>query len=207
MNQGSSSVADTERTLNPMKLLEQLATSQAKGCLRVVSNDITWLLYFYEGKLFYANHSLEPIERLEQHLRRISPTVLPNQFYTDLREQLKGSMEATYPSIDYQAIRWAIAQGHITEQTAAALVKSITKEVLQSYLLLKRTGVAGNGISDLVEWQFSVRYQRMPDRVTSVAGIAARYPIAVSTSLSGQCRASIADSRCQGKVEQNLDWI
>jgi two-component system, chemotaxis family, response regulator PixG len=137
MNQGSSSVADTERTINPIKLLEQLATSQAKGCLRIVANDIVWLLYFYEGKLFYANHSLEPIERLEQHLRRISPAILPNQVYTDLREQLKeANLEANYPSLDYQAIRWAIAQGHITEQTAGTLVKSITKEVLQSYLLL-----------------------------------------------------------------------
>ncbi len=137
MNQGSSSVADTERTLNPIKLLEQLATSQAKGCLRITSNDVVWLLYFYEGKLFYANHSLEPIERLEQHLRRISPIVLANQVYTDLREQLKeANLEATYPSLDYQAIRWLIAQGHISEQTAGTLVKSISKEVLQSYLLV-----------------------------------------------------------------------
>ena len=137
MNQGSSSVADTERTLHPIKLLEQLAASQAKGCLRIVANDIVWLLYFYEGKLFYANHSLEPIERLEQHLRRISPVILANQVYADLREQLKeASLEATYPSLDYQAIRWLIAQRHITEQTAGTLVKSITKEVLQSYLLL-----------------------------------------------------------------------
>jgi two-component system, chemotaxis family, response regulator PixG len=145
MNQGSSSVADTERTLNPIKLLEQLATSQAKGCLRITSNDVVWLLYFYEGKLFYANHSLEPIERLEQHLRRISPIVLANQVYTDLREQLKeANLEATYPSLDYQAIRWLIAQGHISEQTAGTLVKSITKEVLQSYLLIT------TGTSELV---------------------------------------------------------
>jgi two-component system, chemotaxis family, response regulator PixG len=145
MNQGSSSVADTERTLDPIKLLEQLATSQAKGCLRIMSNDIVWLLYFYEGKLFYANHSLEPIERLEQHLRRISPIVLANQVYTDLREQLKeANLEASYPSLDYQAIRWLIAQGHITEQTAGTLVKSISKEVLQSYLLLT------SGTSELI---------------------------------------------------------
>ena len=145
MNQGSSSVADTEKTINPIKLLKQLATAQAKGCLRVVANDVVWLLYFYEGKLFYANHSLEPIERLEQHLRRISPVILPNQVYTDLREQLKeANLEASYPSLDYQAIRWSIAQGHITEQTAGTLVKSITKEVLQSYLLLT------SGTSELV---------------------------------------------------------
>ncbi len=145
MNQGSSSVADTERTLNPIKLLEQLATSQAKGCLRIVANEIIWLLYFHEGKLFYANHSLEPVERLEQHLRRLSPVVLANQVYTELREQLKeANLEATYPSLDYQAIRWLIAQGHITEQTAGTLVKSVTKEVLQSYLLIT------HGKSDLV---------------------------------------------------------
>jgi two-component system, chemotaxis family, response regulator PixG len=145
MNQGSSSVADTERTLNPIKLLEQLASSQAKGCLRVTSNEIVWLLYFYEGKLFYANHSLEPIERLEQHLRRVTQNQLGNQIYTDLREQLQdASIEATYPSPDYQSIRWLIAQGHITEQIAGTLVKNITKEVLQSYLLIT------SGTSDLV---------------------------------------------------------
>ncbi len=145
MNQGSSSVADTEKTLNPIKLLEQLATSQAKGCLRVTSHDIVWLLYFYEGKLFYANHSLEPIERLEQHLRRVSPEPLPSHVYSDLRDQLKGAgLEATYPSPDYQAIRWLLGQEHITEQIAGALVKSITKEVMQSYLLLT------TGTSELV---------------------------------------------------------
>jgi two-component system, chemotaxis family, response regulator PixG len=145
MNQGSSSVADTERTLNPIKLLEQLATSQAKGCLRVTSNNIVWLLYFYEGKLFYANHSLEPIERLEQHLRRVSPEPLPSQVYNDLREQLKGAgTEATYPSPDYQSIRWLLGQEYITEQTAGALVKSITKEVMQSYILIT------SGSSELV---------------------------------------------------------
>lgn len=145
MNQGSSSVADTEKTLNPIKLLEQLATSQVKGCLRVTSDDITWLLYFHEGKLFYANHSLEPIERLEQHLRRVNPEPLPSQVYNDLREQLKGAApESTYPSPDYQAIRWLLGQEHISEQTAGALVKGITKEVLQSYLLIK------SGTTDLI---------------------------------------------------------
>jgi two-component system, chemotaxis family, response regulator PixG len=145
MNQGSSSVADTERTLNPIKLLEQLASSQAKGCLRVTANEIVWLLYFYEGKLFYANHSLEPIERLEQHLRRVTQNQLGDRVYTELREQLQdSSIEATYPSPDYQSIRWLIAQGHITEQIAGTLVKNITKEVLQSYLLIT------SGTSDLV---------------------------------------------------------
>jgi two-component system, chemotaxis family, response regulator PixG len=145
MNQGSSSVADTERTLNPIKLLEQLASSQAKGCLRITSNEIVWLLYFHEGKLFYANHSLEPSERLEQHLRRVTQNQLDNKIYTDLREQLQNaSLEATYPSPDYQSIRWLIAQGHITEQLAGTLVKNITKEVLQSYLLIT------SGTTDLI---------------------------------------------------------
>ncbi len=145
MNQGSSSVAEIERTLNPIKLLEQLASSQAKGCLRVTANEIVWLLYFYEGKLFYANHSLEPIERLEQHLRRVTQNQLTDRVYIELREQLQdSSIEANYPSPDYQSIRWLIAQGHITEQIAGTLVKSITKEVLQSYLLIT------SGTSDLI---------------------------------------------------------
>lgn len=137
MNEGSISVTNTAKVLNPIELLRKIAVSKTKGCLRVVADKIIWRLYFYEGKLFYANHSLEPIERLEQHLRRVSPVALNNQVYTDLREQLKDAdLDIAYPNADYQAIYWLIAQKYITEQVAGALVKSISKEVIQSYLLL-----------------------------------------------------------------------
>jgi two-component system, chemotaxis family, response regulator PixG len=139
MTQGSSSIAEIEKEINPIKLLEQLATSQANGYLRVISHDIAWLLYFHEGKLFYASHSLEPIERIEQHFRRITQNQLAQQIYKDLREYfISIAADANYGCAEYQSIQWLVEQGHIREQDAGALVKGLTREVLQTYLLISQ---------------------------------------------------------------------
>jgi twitching motility two-component system response regulator PilG len=137
MTQGSSSIAEIEQEIDPLKLLEQLASSQANGCFRVIYNDIVWLLYFHEGKIFYASHSLEPLERLEQHFRRITQNQLPQQTYKDLREHFISIVsDPNCVSAEYQSIQWLVEQGHIREQQAGMLVKGLTKEVLQTYLLL-----------------------------------------------------------------------
>lgn len=137
MTQGSSSVAEIEQEINPIKLLEHLATSQASGYLKIVSRDIVWLLYLQQGKIFYASHSLEPLERLEQHFRRISQNQLPQNVYADLRQYFTAiAPETTYACSEYKSILWLVEQGHLQEQAAGILIKNLTKEVLQTYLTI-----------------------------------------------------------------------
>jgi two-component system, chemotaxis family, response regulator PixG len=129
--------------LAPVKILEKLAQSGANGFLLATHGDINWFLYFVDGKIFYANHSLEPFERLELHLRRISKIhnlEIDQQLYLELRGHFaEAKLESFYPSCDYQAICSLVNKQQLTEQHAVALVRSITKEALRTFLLL--TGV------------------------------------------------------------------
>jgi two-component system, chemotaxis family, response regulator PixG len=135
MNQGSSTFAETEKPIAPIKLLEQIATSQASACLQVTTHDVVWSLYFYEGKLFYANNSLETIERVEQHLRRVCNNQLPNDLYAELRQKIAEFAQGKcYPSPEYRGIQYLVEHQHLSEQDAGTLIKNITKETIQSYL-------------------------------------------------------------------------
>lgn len=138
--------ADTSKVserLAPVKILEKLAQSNANGFLMATHAEINWLIYFIDGKIFYANHSVEPFERLELHLRRISKIHnldISQQLYLDLRSHfLEAKLENFYPSCDYQAICSLVDKNRLSEQHAIELVRAITKEALRTFLLLTDT--------------------------------------------------------------------
>ncbi len=126
--------------LAPVKILEKLAQSGANGFLMATHGNINWFLYFVDGKIFYANHSLEPFERVELHLRRLSKIHnldIDQQLYLDLRNHFaEAKLESFYPSCDYQAIGSLVKNNKLNEQHAVALIRSITKETLRTFLLL-----------------------------------------------------------------------
>lgn len=121
--------------LNPIRVLEQVPN----GYLHLSAQAIDWLFCFHQGKLIYATHSIEPGDRLERHLRRLS-----HQFKTLTRETLQQirlhlesclSEDITQFS-DYGAIRWMVRENLLSEEAAAKLVKQLIQEVLEVYLVL-----------------------------------------------------------------------
>jgi hypothetical protein len=54
-----------------LKFLEELATQKANGYLKVVSNGIQWFVYLIDGKIFYVNFAIDPLDRLETYTRRV----------------------------------------------------------------------------------------------------------------------------------------
>lgn len=122
-----------------VELLEQLSTSQANGYLQIIHERVTWFIYFNRGKIIYATHSLDPFERLERHLRRLSHS-FPN-LTSEVRTQVRLNFEnegdiSAYPSPDYQAICWLVERAKIPSEEASSLVKKIIHEVLHTYFLL-----------------------------------------------------------------------
>jgi two-component system, chemotaxis family, response regulator PixG len=132
--------SDVADQLPPVKAIEKLAQSGASGFLMASHNETTWFIYFVEGKIFYANHSLEPFERLELHLRRISKKhdlEIDQQIYLDLREYFANNkLESFYPSCDYQAISSLVSRNSLSQANAISIIQSITKEALRTFLLL-----------------------------------------------------------------------
>ncbi|MEH2060933.1 MAG: response regulator [Nostoc sp.] len=134
--------------LRPLSLLRQLSNCSDSTCLQALSNSVSWSMYLEHGKITYATHSVEPFDRLERHLRRLSYQIplltsevrvqVRLMFEPDSQSRLieDDSNSRSYPP-EYQAISWLVSQQHLHSTQAAVLVKELVKEVIESFLLIK----------------------------------------------------------------------
>src|ERR671932_272050 len=140
MNTISMASYRSSQRLNPLSLLAQLSSRQANGCLQVSNGSVAWSIYLEHGKLFYASDSVDPFERLDRHLRRLSrqiPTLV-----SAVRGQVRLIFESDLESQssqnpDYQAICWLVNQQYINSVQAATLIEDLAEEVLVSLLAVK----------------------------------------------------------------------
>ena len=134
--------------LRPLSLLRQLSNCSDSTCLQALSNSVSWSIYLEQGRITYATHSVEPFDRLERHLRRLSHQIpqltsevrvkLRLMFEPDLHTQLieDDSNSISHPP-EYQAISWLVSQQHLHSTQAAVLIKELVQEVIESFLLIK----------------------------------------------------------------------
>lgn len=140
--------------LPPSSLLRHLSSCFESTCLQVQSHSVNWWIYLEEGKIAYATHSIEPFDRLERHLRRLSVQIpaLTSEIRVQVRmmfepdsqrlsdtsvEDTKESISPAQPS-DYQAICWLVTQKYLNPTQAAILIQELVKEVIESFLLIKK---------------------------------------------------------------------
>ncbi|MBE9035995.1 response regulator [aff. Roholtiella sp. LEGE 12411] len=134
--------------LRPQSLLRQLFNCSETICLQAFSNSVSWSIYLEQGKIIYATHSVEPFDRLERHLRRLSHQI--PLLTSEVRVQLRLMFEPdTYSQVaehdsnarnqppEYQAIQWLISQQYLHSTQTAVLIPELVKEVIESFLLLK----------------------------------------------------------------------
>lgn len=123
-----------------LEAVEEYAESKASVCLQIFSSGIAWFIFLHQGKLIYASHSIDPFERLERQLRRLN--FGNSQKSSGIISQLRFNFEAETPAdlpsgLDYRAIYWLVKQNCIELADARSLVKLITLEVMESFLLMQ----------------------------------------------------------------------
>ncbi|MEB3338414.1 MAG: response regulator [Leptolyngbyaceae bacterium] len=124
----------------PISLLAQLTNSAASGYLQISSGSALWSVYLENGKLTYASHSIDPFDRLDLHLRRLSAQI--STLTKEVRAQVRQLFEPTAQErlskhhTDYQAICWLVDQRHLNPVEAAGLIEGLVKEVMESFLLI-----------------------------------------------------------------------
>ena len=133
--------------LRPQSLLRQLSNCSDSTCLQALSNSVSWSIYLEQGKITYATHSVEPFDRLERHLRRLSHQIplltsevrvqLRLMFESDSSSQLieHESNSRSQPP-EYQAIQWLVSQQYLHSTQAAVLIPQLVQEVIESFLLM-----------------------------------------------------------------------
>jgi two-component system, chemotaxis family, response regulator PixG len=127
-------------TLSALSLLESVANRKANGFLKVTANGVSWFIYLSDGKIFYANFSIEPIDRLEIYMRQVLKAQNQHpegQMFEKLRQQVAGAkLDDFYPSYDYQALYSLVRKKQLPAIDAATIIREITKETIRSFLLL-----------------------------------------------------------------------
>ena len=140
MNTISMASYRSSQKLNPLSLLAQLSSRQANGCLQVASGSVSWSIYLEQGKLIYASDSVDPFERLDRHLRRLSRQIptLVSAVRVQVRLIFESDLESqSSQSPDYQAICWLVNQQYLNSVQAAALVEELAEEVIGSLLSVR----------------------------------------------------------------------
>ncbi|KAF3884524.1 MULTISPECIES: response regulator [Nostocales] len=140
--------------LRPSSLLRHLYSASESTCLQVHSNSVTWSIYLEQGRITYATHSVEPFDRLERHLRRLSHQI--NSITGEVRVQLRLMFEpdaqtqstehtarqeqTITPPLppEYQAICWLVSERYLHSTQAAMLIQELVKEVLEAFLSIQQ---------------------------------------------------------------------
>lgn len=123
-----------------ISLLEKVSQHYLKGCLQVLSNSQSWILYFEDGKLIYAYQSHSMWNIFYEKLRQLCP-----EFY-ELSNQLLSQLKALFDSqtnneiadrSDYLAICWLVEQQYLNSLQAGKLIEEMALGVLDSFLKLR----------------------------------------------------------------------
>jgi twitching motility two-component system response regulator PilG len=134
-----SNLPNISQELAPSEILVELAKQQVSGCLQVLYNSCRYSIYFHRGKIAYSTNSIDPFERLERHLRRLSHQIdaLKGEVRTSIRLTFETDTEneAELPS-DYQAICWLIEHNILNDRQIELLLSRLIQEVLETYVLL-----------------------------------------------------------------------
>jgi Domain of unknown function (DUF4388) len=126
--------------LSAVELLEDFVNRKATGLLKVSANDVFWFIYFNEGEIFHANFSIEPIDRLEFHIRQVlkfEEKCIEKSLLKMLRKQTIGvKLDDFYPSHDYQTLYSLLSAKQVSLAHTALITKRMIKESICNFLLL-----------------------------------------------------------------------
>lgn len=133
----------TFQKLRPLSLLAHLSSCYDSAQLKVSSNLVSWAIYLEQGKIIYASHSVAPFDRLDCHLRRLSPKIpaLTSEIRAQLRLLFETDPESqSLVNPDYQAISWLVERNYLNLAQTTELIQGLIEEVIESFLLVE----AGN---------------------------------------------------------------
>ena len=122
--------------LNPPELLSQLAESKSFGCLELAQEAVSWKIYLQQGKIKYAECSIQLIDLLQYHLHHFGWT----QAIAALKQFSPSPTKDKPPSKSlYEiVISWLLTEKHLDLTQVAQLLERIVGEEIQLCLRLDR---------------------------------------------------------------------
>ncbi len=107
-----------------------IAQPDKHGFLKVTYNGVTWKIFVSQGKLRYANHSVQTLDTLNYHLAQLG-----HETITQLEADMDGMSPAAWGAVS-STIEHLFQQGKLDAAGRAGLKNAIAKEALESMLWL-----------------------------------------------------------------------
>ncbi|MEB3179428.1 MAG: response regulator [Nostocaceae cyanobacterium] len=130
----------TFKNLKPAQLLAHLSSTGDTANLRVSNNLVTWSFYLKHGKIIFASNSVDPFDRLERQMRRLSNqlTNLNSETRAKLRMSFEKDSDTTESDdSEYEAICWLFNEYGLSKTQISALIQELVTEVVESFLLIQ----------------------------------------------------------------------
>lgn len=124
-------------TSSPLEIFKQLTQQKFTGCYYCHQNTVYWRLYWSEGMLLYATHSVGVSDRLERHLRRVC-TEFPELSFTDCKANLPLLETLSEQLNDYLILENLIQEKSLSIPAAKKIIESLNQEVLEFLFVLDR---------------------------------------------------------------------
>jgi two-component system, chemotaxis family, response regulator PixG len=133
---------ETHSSLQISQLIDQYLQTFQKGYLQINAGLVTWFIYIDHGKLLYVTHSIDPVDRLDCHLRGLNRRI--PELNQGVRAQIRLSLElqldlGSYPRQDYQGIGSLVQDSILSAEAAQALILSMSQEALESLLVIQES--------------------------------------------------------------------
>lgn len=148
--------------IKPLNLLQDGLTSKKNTRLQINSNGITWDIYFLNGKLQYAQHSLQSEETIKYALIGISPQVVTKITPVKLSNDFNN-----LPLLEI--LKQLFSNHDITSTEKILLIKELTQDALESFLCLKNGEYKWN--DDLPETQSLTLKKTIGENLFEVSSI------------------------------------
>ncbi|MGY6528839.1 MAG: response regulator [Cyanobacterium sp.] len=116
---------------NPFNILQYFYKNRLTAHVEIVSNFVTWNLYYIDGTLQYADHSLQSLKTLEYYLSRTNPQVA-----TKIVNALKTKQSINNSKL-IQVVHLLFQKQLINNEDKNSLIKELTQDALESFLWLK----------------------------------------------------------------------
>ena len=107
-----------------------IAQPDKNGFLQVTHNNVTWKIFVSQGKLRYAQHSVQTLDTLNYHLAQLGHASI-----TQLEADMDSMNPATWGALSATADH-LLQQGQLDGTSLAKLKHAIAKEALETLLWL-----------------------------------------------------------------------
>ncbi|MGK7942617.1 MAG: diguanylate cyclase [Crocosphaera sp.] len=115
----------------PIQRLQNAADQGKSGHLQIIANQVTWNLYFVEGMLQDATHSLQSLDTIHHYLLRNNQTAIAKLIPT-----LAKNVPPNHPVIP-GICKQLREQNYLTDDEMFMVSTDLIKDALESYLWLR----------------------------------------------------------------------